>query len=365
MAFLISYLLLKLKLMENQLEQIKSEYSKKIDEAESLKDLDEIFLALFGKQGVLTLLPKKFAGLSSDEKKQVGPLFNQIKQQFEKEISDKREEIREESYKKLSEEDFKINSIVEIKKRKGHLHPLTQFEKKTADLFAKLGFQQYDAPHIDTDYNVYEVLNIPKDSPARDLQDTLYLDSNNLPKIDDQLILRGHTSNSEVRYMKEHGVPARMTLVGVCFRYENLDARHEHTFDQFEIVYIDKGVSMANLQYLSEYFLKAMFGEDIKARLRPKFYPQVEPGGGIDALCIFCKGQGCRICGGVGWFEIGGCGMIHPVALQSGEVDTKTYSGLAWGISPERMLMLMYGIDDIRLFRSGDLNFLQGLKDEK
>lgn len=154
--------------------------------------------------------------------------------------------------------------------------------------------------------------------------------------------------------------------IGRCFRYENLDARHEHTFEQFEIVYVDRGVSMANLQYLSEYFLKAIFGPDIKARLKPKYYPFVEPGVGVDGLCIFCKGkarlpdgQGCKVCGGVGWLELAGAGMIHPKVLQAGGINPAEYSGIAWGFGPARMAMLKYGIEDIRLFNSGDLSFLE------
>lgn len=343
--------------MEQKIFQIQRDFLDKIAKAQILTELDEIFLSLFGKNGQLDSLPKQFSSLSGDERRKVGPLFNQVKEELEKAISDKRQEIREQSYKKLADEEFNLEPI-KIKKRQGHLHPLTQFEKKIADLFAKLHFQQYDAPHIDTDYNVYEVLNIPKDSPARDLQDTLYIDTEKTSD-NDYLILRGHASNSEVRFMKEFPPPHRMMLIGRCFRYENLDARHEHTFDQFEIVYIDKGVNMANLQYLSEYLSKAVFGTEIKARLRPKYYPQVEPGGGIDALCIFCKGKGCKVCGGVGWLEIGGCGMIHPVALKNGGIDPNEYSGLAWGISPERMVMLIFGVEDIRLFRSGDLKFLE------
>lgn len=345
--------------MEDKLNQLLSDYQNKISKAQSLKELDEIFLALFGKSGEITLLPKEFSKVPKDQLQKVGPLFNKLKQELEKAIENRRNEAREESYSKLSSESFDLSKKVEAKKRKGHLHPLTQFEKKIADLFGKLGFQQYEAPHIDTDYNVYEVLNIPKDSPARDLQDTFYIDQTNMPKIDDQLILRGHTSNSEVRYMKEHKVPARMMLIGRCFRYEAVNNRHDHTFDQFEIVYIDKGVNMGNLQYLSEYFLKAVFGSKIKARLRTKYYPQVEPGAGIDGLCIFCKGKGCKICGHVGWLELGGAGMVHPVALENGGVDSEVYSGLAWGISPERMVMLIEGIEDIRLFRGGDLRFLE------
>lgn len=345
--------------MEDKLNQILSDYQNKISKAQTLKELDEIFLRLFGKKGEITLLPKDFGKLSKEERQKIGPLFNKTKLELEKAIETHRSEVREKSYKKLDQETFDLNTKVEIKKRQGHLHPLTQFEKKIADLFGKLGFQLYDAPQIDTDYMTFQVVNIPEDSPARDLQDTFYLDTKNLGPQKDKLVLRSHTSNSEVRFMKENKPPIRMMTIGRCFRVENLDVRHEHTFDQFEIVYIDKSVSMANLQYLSEYFLKAVFGTEIKARMRTKYYPQVEPGAGIDGLCIFCKGKGCKVCGGVGWLELGGAGMIHPVALRNGGIDPSEYSGLAWGISPERMVMLIEGIEDIRLFRSGDLKFLE------
>lgn len=344
--------------MEEKLLLLQKELALKIDQAKNLKELDNIFLELFGKNGQITILPKQFSKLSQQELSKIGQIFNSTKKALEQAIEKRRLRVREDFYRKLEDENFDLDARTAIKKRVGHLHPLTQFEKKIADLFSELGFQQYDAPHMDTDYNVYEVLNIPKNSPARDLQDTLYIDTKTQGR-DDHLILRGHTSNSEVRFMKQFKPPHRMMLIGRCFRYENLDARHEHTFDQFEIVYIDKGVNMANLQYLSEYFLKAVFGSEIKARLRTKYYPQVEPGAGIDGLCIFCKGEGCKVCGGVGWLELGGAGMIHPVVLKNGGVDTTVYSGLAWGISPERMAMLIYGIEDIRLFRSGDLKFLE------
>jgi phenylalanyl-tRNA synthetase alpha chain len=158
--------------------------------------------------------------------------------------------------------------------------------------------------------------------------------------------------------MENENLPIRMMVLDRCFRYENLDARHEHTFDQFELVYIDKGLSMANLQYLSEYFLKSVLGKDIKVRMRPKYYPFVEPGVGIDGECMFCNGQGCKICGGVGWLELGGAGMIHPNVLRNGGIDPDVYSGIAWGPGLERILLLKYGIEDVRLFRNADLRFL-------
>jgi len=226
-------------------------------------------------------------------------------------------------------------------------------------LFDKLGFQQFDAPHVDTDEYNFELLNIPAEHPARDLWDTLYIDSKNSGIQPGKLLLRTHTSNAQIRAMRDIKTPLRMMSLGRCFRYEAVDARHNHTFEQFEIVYVDKRVSMTNLQYLSETFLKAIFGPEIKTRLRPKYFPFVEPGAGVEGECVFCKGKGCRICGGVGWLELAGAGMIHPTVLQNGGINPSEYSGIAWGFGPERLIMLKYGIADLREFLSGDLKFLE------
>ncbi|QQG43294.1 MAG: phenylalanine--tRNA ligase subunit alpha [Candidatus Daviesbacteria bacterium] len=345
--------------MDIKLKEIQQDYLNKIKTAKNLKDLDEIFLSLFGKNGEVTLLPKQFSQLDKEQLKKLGPLFNQVKQELEKVIGNRRQAIREESYKALENEEFTLPPLRwEAKQRTGHTHPLTAFEQHTAKIFNKLGFVQIDAPLIDTDYNNFEVLNIPENHPARDLWDTLYINSN-LKTQNSKLLLRTHTSNSQIRALSQNKPPIRLMNIGRCFRYENVDARHEHTFEQFEIIYVDKGVSMANLQYLSEYFLKSIFGEDIKVRLKPKYYPFVEPGVGVDGLCIFCKGKGCRVCGGIGWLELAGAGMIHPNVLRAGDIDPKEYSGIAWGFGPARMAMIKYGIEDIRLFNSGELAFLE------
>ena len=344
--------------MEEKLSQIKKDYLEKINKVSTLKQLDDIFIALFGKNGQIDQLSQQFSTLSKDELKIIGPLFNQIKHDLEEAVRIKREGVREDIYKSLENEKFTMQPG-RLKARKGHMHPLTAFEEQTAKIFNKLGFVQIDAPLIDTDYNNFEVLNIPENHPARDLWDTLY--------ISNKLLLRTHTSNSQIRALSQNKPPIRLMNIGRCFRYENVDARHEHTFEQFEIIYVDKGVSMANLQYLSEYFLKAIFGEDTKARLKPKYYPFVEPGVGVDGLCIFCKGkarlpdgQGCKVCGGIGWLELAGAGMIHPNVLKRGGIDPNEYSGIAWGFGPARMAMIKYAIEDIRLFNSGNLEFLQG-----
>lgn len=343
--------------MEEKIFQIQRDYLAKITQAQTLAELDKIYLALFGKAGQITLLPKEFGKLSPEVKIRVGPLFNQAKQELEKAVNDRRAAVRQEGYKALENESLKTAGG-EIKKKVGHFHPVAQFENEIIKLFNKLGFVRADAPLIDTDYNNFEVLNMPENHPARDLWDTFYLDNKKLAS-GNKLLLRTHTSNSQIRILKNNQPPIRMMALGRCFRYENVDARHEHTLEQFEIVYVDKGVSMAYLQYLSEYFFKSILGKDIKARFRPKYYPFVEPGVGIDATCVFCKGRGCKVCGGMGWLELAGAGMIHPKVLAAGGIDPKEYSGIAWGMGPERMVMLKSGVEDIRLFNSGDLKFLE------
>lgn len=345
--------------MEQKITQIQKDFLEKIKQADSLHELDKIFLALFGKNGELDKLPKEFPNLSEEERRRVGPLFNSAKQTLEKAIEVKRQEVREESYKKLETEQLTLPGEALEPMTTGHLHPVTKLENDIVDLFKKLGFSQFDAPHIDTEQYNFELLNIPQGHPARDLWDTLYIDTHNLKATPGELLLRTHTSNAQVRIIQQLKPPIRMMIIDRCFRYEAVDARHEHTLDQFEIVYIDKGVNMANLQYLSEYFFQGILGKDIKARLRPKYYPFVEPGAGVDGLCIFCKGQGCKVCGGIGWLELAGAGMIHPQVLRNGGIDPNVYSGIAWGVGPERMAMLKYGVKDIRSFKSGDLKFLE------
>ena len=349
----------RIKAVVDKISQIQKNYLEKISQAKTLKELDEIFLALFGKSGEITLLPKEFSKLSKEELKQVGPLFNQVKNELEQNIEKKRQRIREENYKALEKETFFTFKPQGLKPRAGHLHLATQFKKEIVDLFGKLGFEQFDAPHIELDKYNFEDLNMPKDHPARDMWDTLYIDTANLKIEPGSMILRTHTSNFWPRLMEKGKTPIRAMSFDRCFRYEALDARHSHTFNQFEIAVVSQNVSMANLKYLSDYFLKAILGEEAKSRFRPKYYPFVEPGVGIDCLCVFCHGKGCKICSGTGWFEIAGAGMIHSDVFKATGLNPKLYTGLAWGFGPDRMLMLKHGIEDIRYFLEGDLKFLE------
>lgn len=346
--------------MEEKINQILKTFEQKISDAKTLKELDEIFLALFGKKGLVDALSKEFPSLAENERKIVGPLFNSAKQNLEKEIEKARQNIREENYKSLENEKFTLQpSKLQAKQRQGHLHLATQFKQEIIELFEKLGFFQFDAPHVEFDKYNFEYLNIPKDHPSRDMWDTLYIDSANLKVEPGQMLLRTHTSNFWPRLMEKGKLPIRAMSFDRCFRYEAVDARHSHTFNQFEIAVVGEDITMANLRFLSDYLLQGLLGREAKSRFRPKFYPFVEPGIGIDCLCVFCHGKGCKICSGTGWFEIAGAGMIHPNVFNFTGLDAKKYTGLAWGFGPDRMLMLKYGIEDIRYFLEGDLKFLQ------
>ncbi len=353
-------------MMREDLQNLENKYKELINSAQSLKDLDGLYLKLFGKTGEITLFPKNFSKLKKSELKVIGPLFNLTKKALESAVEERRNEVKQIGFKKILQKPLGLTRIdtaslkkIKVKKREGHTHIATRFEEEIVRAFGKLGFSQYDSPQIDSDTYNFELLNIPEEHPARDLWDTLYLNTENLGPNPGRLLLRTHTSNSQVRIMKEFKAPFRKMILGRCFRYENTDARHEHTFEQFEIVYVDKGLSMANLLYLSEYFFQAIFGYDVKARLKPKYYPFVEPGAGVDGLCIFCKGKGCKVCGGVGWLELAGAGMIHPTVLKNGGIDPDVYSGIAWGFGLGRMLMVREGINDLRILNSGDLKELK------
>jgi len=344
--------------VEEKISQIQKNYLEKINQAKSLKELDGIFLELFGKNGQITLLPKDFSKLTKDELSKIGPLFNRVKNELENAIENKRNQVREATYKTLEDEKLVLENK-EVKVRNGHLHLATQFKQEIVELFSKLGFEQFDAPHIEEDKYNFEYLNIPKDHPSRDMWDTFYIDSSNLKVEPGSMLLRTHTSNFWPRLMEKGQTPIRAMSFDRCFRYEALDVRHSHTFNQFDIAVVSENVNMANLKYLSDYFLKAILGKEAKSRFRPKYYPFVEPGVGIDSRCVFCHGKGCKICSGTGWFEIAGAGMIHPNVFIKTGLDPKKYTGLAWGFGPDRMMMLKYGIEDIRYFLDGDLKFLE------
>jgi len=331
-------------------EEIKKKAVAEIGSADNPKRLKELRLKYLGRKGQLTQLLTEIPELpNAEDRKKAGMLLNTVKKGIESALREKDQTLKKEEQAKLKTVEFDP-TVPGERVPSGTLHPLTQFRTFVRESFERLGFEEVYAPHIETDDYNFGLLNMPPDHPARDLWDTFYLD--------DQTPLRTHTSNIQVREMRKRKPPIKVMSFDRCFRYEALDPRHSHTFTHFDILYINKGVSMANLKWLSNYFLRRALGEETKARFRPKYYPFVEPGVGVDALCPFCKGKGCRICG-KGWLEIAGAGMVHPKVLENGGIDPSIYSGLAWGFGPDRMLMIKLGIGDIRHFYEGDLRFLK------
>ncbi|HTX86753.1 MAG TPA: phenylalanine--tRNA ligase subunit alpha, partial [Candidatus Nanoarchaeia archaeon] len=291
--------------------------------------------------------------LGEKERGEIGQLANAIKT----DVTAKFAEIKAEVAGKESITQFVDVTLPGKKIERGHLHPITLIQAELEDLFISLGFLVADGPELESDYYNFEALNIPKTHPARDMQDTFYIDKKNAAGEYD-LLLRTHTSNVQVRAMQKYGAPLKAVGSGRCFRSEATDARHEHTLYQFEGFMIDKDINFSHLKGILELVGKKLFGPDTKLRMRPKFYPFVEPGTNGEYTCSLCHGQGCRVCKNSGWLEIVGAGLVHPNVLRAGGIDPEIYSGYAFGFGLSRLAQLKYGIDDARLAMSGDLRFL-------
>jgi phenylalanyl-tRNA synthetase alpha chain len=244
------------------------------------------------------------------------------------------------------------------KLRQGHLNPITIVQNELEDLFTSLGFMVLDGPELESDYYNFTALNIPPLHPARDMQDTFYVNEPNQSG-EPNLVMRTHTSPMQIRTMRKYGAPLKAIMPGRCFRNEATDARHDHTFYQLEGLIIGQDINFSNIKSLLELVGQKLFGQNTKLRMRPKYYPFVEPGNNGEYTCFLCGGQGCRVCKHTGWLEIVGAGLIHPEVLQAGGIDPEKYSGLAFGFGLTRLAMLKYGINDVRLFNSGDIKFLE------
>ncbi|MEK7270681.1 MAG: phenylalanine--tRNA ligase subunit alpha [Planctomycetota bacterium] len=290
------------------------------------------------------------------EKKAFGIAFNEAKKRLQEMVEAKERALSaatpaagpalDVTLPAASRESAKITPLP-----RGRLHPITRIRRDVEQIFLSMGFGVLTGPEVEDDYHNFEALNIPKDHPARDMQDTFWLE--------DGRVLRTHTSPVQIRAMERFRPPIRTIAPGRCFRYEAVDATHENTFYQVEGLYVDKGVSVAHMVAVMETFLKAVFETDPKVRLRPGFFPFVEPGFELDMACVFCKGAGCSVCKQTGWIELMPCGLVHPNVLRAGRIDPAEWSGFAFGLGLNRLAMLKYGIDDIRLFLGGDLRFLE------
>ena len=307
--------------------------------------------ALGRKGGALAEISKGMGKLAPEERARVGKLLNAAKQTLETALEERQGAFAAATLAKKLDAEWIDLTLPAPGPRRGHLHPITQIQREIEELFVSLGFTVLDGPEVETEYHNFDALNIPPDHPARDMQDTFWLDGGNL--------LRTHTSPVQVRGMEKLGPPLRMIAPGRVFRNESVDASHEHTFYQLEGMMIDRDVSVAHLIYFMKTLLGAIFRREVTVRLRPGYFPFVEPGFELDIQCLICGGTGCPVCKQGGWVELLPCGLVNPNVLRMSGIDPEEWNGFAFGLGLTRLVMMRYGIDDIRWLQSGDLRFLE------
>jgi len=340
--------------MKDQLNKLRDEFLRQLAAAKDEMHLRELELRFLSRKGELSSLLRGLKDLSADSRQAVGALANEVKQ----ELQEKFETARSSIGGRRGPAAALDVTLPGRSLPQGHRHPITLVQNELEDLFSSLGFMVLDGPELESDYYNFSALNIPPAHPARDMQDTFYIDQPN-PDGEYDLLLRTQTSPVQIRAMRKYGAPLKAIIPGRCFRNEATDARHEHTFYQLEGLLVDKDISFANLKSFLELVGQRLFGPATKLRMRPKFFPFVEPGNNGEYTCFLCQGQGCRVCKGTGWLEIVGAGLVHPAVMRAGGLDPDVYSGLAFGFGLTRLAMLKYGINDVRLFQGGDLRFLE------
>lgn len=350
--------------MNEKIVQLKSELEDQLANADSLLELDKIRVAYLGKKGSITALLKGMKELSTDERKTFGADVNKLKEFAAEQIESKSKDIEEREIQKEISSMPHIDITAPANLDRGSYHPITLVQRQCEAIFKSMGFNVEDYAEVVTDYECFEAVNIPKHHPARDMQDTYYLENGQL--------LKSQTSAAQNAILKkyrkslvEDGVPIKAIFPGRCFRNEATDACHENTFFQMEGVMVDKDISISNLIYFMKTMLSEVFRKDIKVRLRPGFFPFVEPGFELDISCLICGGSGCASCKHSGWLELCPCGMIHPNVLREGGIDPEEYTGFAFGLGLTRLAMMKYGIKDIRDLNSGNLKVLTQFTDDE
>lgn len=336
--------------MKTALETIEKNAFAELESAADLKEIDGIRVKYLGKKGELTNILKQMGKLSAEERPVIGQLANQIRADIEEKIEAQKSALEAKLLdQQLAGETIDV-TMPGKKQELGKKHPLTLVSDEIKEIFMGMGFDIAQGPEVELDYYNFEALNIPKDHPARDTQDTFY--------ISDNVLLRTQTSPVQIRAMEERRPPIRIIAPGRVYRSDAVDATHSPLFHQIEGLLIDKGITMADLKGTLEVFVKRLYGEDSVVRFRPHHFPFTEPSAELDVMCFNCHGEGCRLCKGEGWIEILGCGMVHPKVLQNGGIDPEVYSGFAFGMGLERIVMRRFNIDDLRLFYENDIRFL-------
>ena len=340
--------------MEEKIEQLKAQAAEAIKNAAgNLSELDDIRVKFLGKKGEFTTILRGMGALAKEDRPKVGKIVNEAKAEIAQLIQQKNEELKaREMQQRLEREKIDV-TLPGRQQPLGHLHPLTLTLERIKDIFFRMGFSVEEGPEIEKDYFNFEALNLPKDHPARDMQDSFY--------ITEDILMRSQTSPVQARTMQKNdpNTPIRMIAPGRVYRRDEYDATHSPMFTQVEGLVIDKGITMADLKGTLELFLHQIFSEDVKIRLRPSFFPFTEPSAEVDISCVMCHGKGCKVCKGTGWLEILGAGMVHPHVLEMSGYDPNVVSGFAFGMGVERIAMLSYGVDDLRLFYDNDMRFLR------
>ena len=336
--------------MRDTISSIQKQFQSDLSQIKNSKDVELLKIKYLGKKGLIQHIMQQLKEVSKDLRPQIGKEINDLKEEILKLCQNGLESfLNVEQNKRLSEEKIDVT----IPGRRGFIgrrHPLQLTLDRVVDLFCNMGFSVQYGPDIDSDYYNYEGLNFPPDHPARDMQDTFYITKD--------ILLRSHTSNTQLRVMQENAPPIRIIAPGTVYRNETISSRSHVFFHQVEGLYIDRKVTFADLLATMDEFWKKLFGLSIQTRFRPSYFPFVEPGLEVDIACTSCKAQGCRLCKHTGWLEVAGAGMVHPQVLKNANIDPEEYSGYAWGLGIERVAMLLYGVKDIRLFTENNLRFL-------
>ena len=342
--------------MSTKIELIKAEFENELALCSDSEAIDKVRVAYLGKKGKITELLSELKNVPNEEKKAFGQNVNLLKKFAADKLSEQVEAIKKAEEEKLINSQEQYDLSLPSGEESGSYHPITLVQREVEEIFASMGFTIEDYVEITDDYHCFEALNIPKHHPARDMQDTYYLDNGQL--------LKTHTSAAQNAIMKKYGAPLRAIFPGRCFRNESTDACHENTFFQMEGMMIDKDISISNLIYFMKKMLSEVFKQDINVRLRPGFFPFVEPGFELDISCTICGGKGCPSCKNSGWLELCPCGMIHPNVLIAGGIDPEEYTGFAFGLGLTRLAMMRFGVKDIRDLNSGNLKALDQFKHE-
>ncbi len=340
--------------MEQKLENIRTQTLAQIAGAAGIEDLEAIRVRVLGRKGDLTQILRSLGEISAEERARLGQKSNAIKSEIESAIEKRKSELVASKVSRLIQDEWIDVTLTGKDTTRpfahGRLHPLFQTQYEIEDILTSMGFVILDGPEAETEYYNFEALNIPKHHPARDMQDTFWTEDGNL--------LRTQTSAIQIRAMEHLAPPFRVVGPGRVFRYEATDASHEHTFYQVEGMMVDRDISISHLVYVMKQVLSGIFKREVKVRLRPAYYPFVEPGFDLDFNCMICEGKGCRVCKQSGWIEFLGCGLVHPNVLRMGGIDPDKWSGFAFGMGLNRLVMMQYGINDIRHFQSGDIRFV-------